>query len=282
METRLKLTNISKSFGDYNALDGINLEIKKGEIIGFLGPSGAGKTTTIKIITGQLKQTNGTAELLGRDTSKITHDIYREVGIVSDNSGVYEKVTVWGNMKLYADLLGVDKRVITELLERVGLSAHKDKKAEKLSRGQKQRLVLVRALMHKPKILFLDEPTSGLDPGTTLEIHKLLLELQEEGMAIFLTTHDMEEATRLCNKVALLNRGKIAEYGTPKELSLKYHEDRVFRVIKTDGYEEKLYDTDEDRETLSAWIRANEVESLHTSEPNLEKVFLRVTGRELV
>ncbi|MDE6119861.1 MAG: ABC transporter ATP-binding protein, partial [Muribaculaceae bacterium] len=179
--------------------------------------------TTIKIITGQLHQTSGEAKILGTDSSNIDDSIYEKIGVVSDNSGIYEKMTVWQNLAVFARIWKVPGTRVKEVLCQTGLYEHHKKLAGKLSRGQTQRLVLARSVLHKPRILFLDEPTSGLDPSTALEIHKMLLDLKKEGMSIFLTTHNMEEATKLCDNVALLCQGEIVEYGTPQELCLKYN-----------------------------------------------------------
>lgn len=281
MEQLLQLKNISKSFAKKEALKDINMTISEGEILGFLGPSGAGKTTTIKILTGQMVQTSGEAIILGKDTRKINQKIYEQIGIVTDASGFYEEFTVLENLLLFAKLLKVDKQRVMELIERVGLENEKNQLAGKLSKGQGQRLILARAVLHKPKILFLDEPTSGLDPTTALEIHKLLLDLKSEGIGIFLTTHNMEEATKLCDHVALLNEGKIVEFGTPKEVCLRYNADKKYRVMLNSNEEYTLTQTPENAHQISEWIKENLLETIHSCEPTLESVFLEVTGREL-
>ncbi len=249
--------------------------------MGFLGPSGAGKTTTIKILTGQLKPTSGDAYLLGIHVKNMDETIYEQIGIVTDQSGVYERLSVYENLKYFARILRVDAGEIDGLLQRVGLLEHKKKAAGKLSKGQMQRLVLARAVLHKPRILFLDEPTSGLDPSTALEIHRMLTELKNEGMAIFLTTHNMEEAAKLCDHVALLNDGQIVEYGTPKELCLRYNRDKRYRVLLESGEELVLAQTQENVDRLSELMKSNQVAALHSCEPTLESVFLTVTGRKL-
>ncbi|MGM0126371.1 ABC-2 type transport system ATP-binding protein [Enterococcus sp. AZ194] len=283
METVLKIQNVSKKFATHTALKNISFELHRGEIIGFLGPSGAGKTTTIKIVTGQLRQSSGTATLLGKDSRDLTHDIYQNIGIVTDNSGVYENATVWENLTLYAKLLNVSTDKIDSLLTRMNLDKHKKTKAGKLSKGQKQRLILIRALLHQPQILFLDEPTSGLDPATTIEVHKVLLEMQQAGMAIFLTTHDMNEASKLCNHVALLNDGEVVEFGTPTELSLKYYQKKEYSIILDDQSTLTLDDSRSNTaEIIHECIKSKQLVSIHSTEPSLEEVFLKVTGRELV
>lgn len=280
-EELLKLKHISKAFSNKQALKDINMTLSAGEILGFLGPSGAGKTTTIKIVTGQMIQSSGEATILGRDTRKINEQIYEKIGIVTDASGIYEEFTVYENLLLFAQLLNVPKKRVDYLLKRVGLTEQKKQPAGKLSKGQSQRLILARAVLHQPKVLFLDEPTSGLDPTTALEIHRLLLELRADGMGIFLTTHNMEEATKLCDHVALLNDGKIVEFGTPQEICLRYNSEKQYRILLNTKEEVTLAHNAENTKKLSQWITNDLIESIHSCEPTLENVFLTVTGREL-
>ena len=280
-ESYIRMEHISKTYGKTPVLKDLNAVLQKGEILGFLGPSGAGKTTTIKILTGQLKPTKGEAFVLGIQVDQIDESIYEQIGIVTDASGVYERMNVYDNVKYFARILKVDKQEIDLLLKRVGLYEYRKQPAGKLSKGQTQRLVLARAVLHRPRVLSLDEPTSGLDPATAQEIHRLLLELKEEGMAIFLTTHNMEEATKLCDHVALLNDGQIVEYGTPKELCLRYNQEKRYRVLLEDGETAELTQSEEDIQRLAGWLKDNQVASVHSCEPTLETVFLKVTGRGL-
>ena len=280
-ETYISIDHLSKKYDKDFVLKDVNAVLRSGEILGFLGPSGAGKTTTIKILTGQLMPTSGNAEVLGIDCRKIDERIYEQIGIVTDSSGVYERMTVFDNLKYFARILNVPLENIDPLLKRIGLYEHRKKPAAKLSKGQTQRLILARALLHKPKVLFLDEPTSGLDPSTALEIHRILKELRDEGMAIFLTTHNMEEATKLCDHVALLNKGVIVEYGTPEEICLKYNRIKKYRVQLTDGTKHVLLQSADTAGRISLWMNEDKIETLHTCEPTLETVFLEVTGREL-
>lgn len=277
----ISVRHLSKKFdGDY-VLKDVSAVLRKGEILGFLGPSGAGKTTTINILTGQLLPTSGSAEVLGIGCDKIDEKIYEQIGIVTDSSGIYERMSVYDNLKYFALLLNAPIENIDPLLKRIGLYEHRKKTAGKLSKGQTQRLVIARAVLHKPKVLFLDEPTSGLDPSTALEIHRMLLEMKEEGMAIFLTTHNMEEAAKLCDHVALLNEGVIVEYGTPEEICLKYNKDKKYKVQLTDGSRHILNQNSESAEKIMVWIQGDRIETIHSCEPTLESVFLEVTGREL-
>lgn len=277
----IRLEHISKKFKDGLVLKDIDAKLNRGEILGFLGPSGAGKTTTIKIITGQLKQTSGEAYIMGINSHNIDETIYEQIGIVTDSSGIYDYLSVYQNLEYFAKILKVGKERISEVLKQVGLYEHRKKIAGKLSKGQTQRLVLASAVLHKPKILFLDEPTSGLDPSTAIEIHKMLLEMKNNGMAIFLTTHNMEEATKMCDHVALLNEGIIVEYGTPKEICLKYNRVRKYSIQLDDGSEHLLEQNENSIGQINSWMLKNQIQTIHSCEPTLESVFLEVTGREL-
>ena len=278
----IEVRDLVKQFKNQTALNHLDFSVESGEIFGFLGPSGAGKTTTIKILTGQLLASSGETKLLGIATDALTQDIYQEVGIVTDNSGLYENVSVYHNMKFFADLLKVDKKRIDFLLERVGLAQDKKKLARRLSKGMRQRLVLARALLHSPKVLFLDEPTSGLDPATAQAIHKLLKEVQAEGTTIFLTTHNMEEATKLCDRVALLNDGKIVSLDTPRNTCLNFKRERKLAVGLKDKSQVVINQDPAGIAQLNEWLSQDLVETIHSNEPTLEEVFIAKTGRELL
>ncbi|HEM6083425.1 TPA: ABC transporter ATP-binding protein [Streptococcus suis] len=271
----IEAEQITKSFGDNTALNAISFEIFEGQIFGFLGPSGSGKTTMINILTGQMQADSGRGKLLGKDSSSLIASDLEEVGIVSDKSGFYEKLSLEKNLLIYGKMYGVNKEEIAELLKKVGLFDSKDKVAEKLSTGMKQRMHLARALINQPKVLFLDEPTSGLDPTTSKIIHELLLMLKKQGTTIFLTTHDMSEATLLCDGLALLNKGNLIEQGTPREIIKKHHQDKKLRVTFNDFREEELtfYEFQH--------IDTKNVIYVHSCEPTLEEIFIKLTGDEL-
>ena len=273
--------HLSKTFQKDPVLKDISATLERGQILGFLGPSGAGKTTTIKILTGQLRPTSGEAYVLGKRCQDIDESIYEQIGIVTDESGVYERLSVYDNLKYFARLLQVPLSDITPLLKRIGLYEHRKKPASKLSKGQRQRLILARAILHRPKVLFLDEPTSGLDPATSVEIHKMLLELKADGMAIFLTTHNMDEAAKLCDHVALLNEGVIVEYGSPEDICLRHNIHKQYRVRLHDGSIHELAQSAETTRTIAGWLAEDQIETIHSCEPTLETVFLSVTGRSL-
>ena len=267
--------NIVKTFGTKNALNKINFEIKEGEIFGFLGPSGSGKTTMINILTGQLLQDGGNSQLLGKDSYSLNSTDLEKIGIVSDKSGFYEKLSLEKNLLLYAKLYGVNLNRVDELLNKVGLLESKSVLAEQLSTGMKQRMLLARALINQPKILFLDEPTSGLDPTTSKSIHELLVDLKENGTTIFLTTHDMNEATLLCDNLALLNKGKLIEQGNPADIIQKYNTNKRIKVIYKNR-EERIFDFSE-----LTKLNVNDIISIHSCEPTLEEIFIELTGEKL-
>ena len=267
--------NIVKTFGSKIALNTISFEIKEGEIFGFLGPSGSGKTTMINILTGQLLADNGNTRLLGKDSQNLNPTDLEKIGMVSDKSGFYEKLSLEKNLLLYAKLYGVDLNRVDELLNKVGLLESKRILAEQLSTGMKQRMLLARALINQPKILFLDEPTSGLDPTTSKSIHELLVNLKENGTTIFLTTHDMNEATLLCDNLALLNKGKLIEQGNPADIIQKHNTNKRIKVIYK-NHQERIFDFSE----LST-LATNDLISIHSCEPTLEEIFIRLTGEKL-
>lgn len=271
----IRVENVSKSFGSKKALHQISFEIKEGEIFGFLGPSGSGKTTMINVLTGQLAADQGKTVLLGKNSQDLTSNDLEQIGIVSDGSGFYEKMSLYKNLLIYAKLYGIKSDRVNQVLQQVGLADAKDIIAEKLSTGMKQRMFLARALLNAPKILFLDEPTSGLDPTTSKMIHTLLQELKQAGTTIFLTTHDMHEATLLCDRLSLLNKGNLIEYGSPQDIIQKYHVDKKVRVVYNDGREQiVLFEELPHLDTIDLMV-------VHSCEPTLEEIFIRLTGEKL-
>ena len=276
MTNILKAAQLTKTFGNVKALDHCDLEIRKGEIFGYLGPSGAGKTTTIKLLTGQLHSDSGQITVFGKDP--FSPDIKRQIGIMSDMSGLYEKMTVYENLDIFSDIYGIrdKKNMIRKALQAVDLLGSAKKKVEKLSRGMKQRLVFARTIIHSPSLLFLDEPTANLDPATADEIRELIKKLNRNGATIFLTTHNMEEAEELCHRIALLNKGKIVENGSPEELKLKYAEKKVL-ITTRDGKTEVPLEKDRIVKILE---EAEDILMIHSVVPSLRDVFLTLTKED--
>jgi len=276
----IEIQKLSHRYGDHQVLNHIDLKVGKGEIMGLLGPSGTGKTTLIKILTGQLAQTEGKAFLLGEDTEHL-NTAYKKVGMLLDQLGLYERLSCYDNLKLFGDIYGVDKKKIDEVLERVGLCDARKKAVLKLSKGMRQRLLFARAILHDPEVLFLDEPTGGLDPGVMREIHKMILEQKARGTTIFLTTHNMEEAEKLCDHVALLYGGRIVEYGNPREICVRYDHQRRIQVLLQNDREVVLTNSSKAAEAMAEILSSEKVISIHTTEPDLETVFMELTGTKL-
>lgn len=279
MEAIIRLENISHSFGEKEVLKDINLEVKKGEIVGLLGPSGAGKTTLINIITGQLKPKAGTAFLGEKDTSKLKGSDYQKLGIMMDHLGLYERMNCYDNLKFFQMLDGKKACEIEDALERVGLLQAKKTVVSNLSKGMKNRLSFARALLRGPEILFLDEPTSGLDPATIEEIHKMILSEKEKGTTIFLTTHNMHEAEKLCDNIVLLNEGCVIEYGAPDAICRRYNHQKKINLYLTGGEKVSLDHTVESGKHILMYLENGQLETIHSTEPDLETIFVELTGR---
>ena len=218
----IKVENLIREFGNLRALDSISFCVEQGEIFGFLGPNGAGKTTTIKILTGQLRPTSGQARVMGNDVVTQREAIKPQIGVVFEYQNLYQRLSARENLNFSAQLYGIQKDRVDELLLKVGLDERANESLKKYSNGMKQRLLIARALLPWPKVLFMDEPTRGLDPNIARSIRKLINELAKSGITIFLTTHYMEEADQLCDRVAILDQGKIIALDTPQNLKLTY------------------------------------------------------------
>ena len=282
MENIIEVQSLEKVFANQTALEDVNFEVKKGEIFGFLGPSGSGKTTTIKILTGQLNQTSGKATVFGEPVSEMKKGRARKkIGVLTDNSGLYGRLSIYDNLKLFCDLYGVPVKRIEEVLDIVNLKSEKKKVVSKLSKGMLQRVTLARTLLHEPELFFLDEPTSALDPVNSQHIHNGLRELNARGTTIFLTTHDMNEAELLCDRVAFLNKGQIRLMDEPGKLRKRYSDSTVTVELKND---EKvvLKTTDESAQQMFDYMSSNNVVAIHTNEPTLGDIFVEVTGRKLL
>ena len=221
METII-VKDLSRSFGNIQALAGINFSVNSGELFGFLGPNGAGKTTTIKILTCQLRPSSGSAQVAGCDVVRERNELKPQIGVVFENQNLYQRLSARENLNFTAKLYGIQKKNVDEILDLVGLQDRANDDLKKYSNGMKQRVLIARAILHQPKVLFLDEPTRGLDPAIAREIRSLVKKLANAGITIFLTTHYMEEADQLCDRVAILDEGKIVALDNPANLKADY------------------------------------------------------------
>ena len=285
MSAILAMEGVSLSFpvpegtGRRRVLDNLTFSVRRGERFGFLGPSGAGKTTTIKLLTRQLRKDGGRIWLLGRPIENAGDADYERIGILSDTSSLYERMSIQDNLRFYARLRGVGETGIPVLLERMGLARDRRTLVKNCSKGMRQRATLIAAIIHSPELVFLDEPTSGLDPAARSEVHRMLAELAAGGTTVFLTTHDMAEAEEVCDRVAILDSGRIVGCGSPEELKLAHARNRVTVRTRTRGTMTCAKDADGGA-LVAELMAAGECLSIHSDEPNLEEVFLDLTGRE--
>lgn len=301
------------------AINGIDFNINDGDIFGFLGPSGAGKTTTQRIIVGLLRNYSGSVEVMGLERRKWGKDFFEKIGVVFDFPNLYEKLTAYENLALFGSYYHNNMANKEELLDSVGLLPDRDKRVENYSKGMKMRLNFIRSIIHDPDLLFFDEPTSGLDPVNAKIIRNMILELKKRGKTIFLTTHNMTEAEYLCDRVAFIIEGKVPVIDSPAELKLK-HGRKTVEIVYYPG---NAADTDnagigESTENVTSISKATdtgsdnpdpkskhcltvqfplagigsnkqfletlgryEIRTMHTQEATLEDIFIKLTGREL-
>jgi len=306
-EHAIVASNLTKKYGDLVAVDHIDFEVKKGEIFGFLGPNGAGKTTTIRMLTGVSIPTEGTAKIMGYDIQRQTVEAKEQMGIVPDISNVYSELSAWDNLIFTGRLYDMPKAFrrsrAEELLKMFGLYERRNEKVQGFSRGMKRRICIAMALMNQSSVLFLDEPTSGLDVQSVLIIRDLIRKLNEDGLTIFLTTHNIEEASQMCDRIAIINHGKIAAIDTPEKLkrmveslqsvevafeamlpdTLKALEElpSVSEVVRQ-GDKFRLFTNDPSSVLASTWnyVQSNDLKliTVNTVGPSLEDVFVKLTG----
>lgn len=267
------------------ALSGLDFHIEKGEVFGFLGPSGAGKTTTQRIIIGLLRGYSGKVNILGKERREWKKDFYERIGVAFDFPNLYTKLSAYENLKLIGSYYRNQEQNIEELLDHVGLLRDRDKKVEEFSKGMKMRLNFVRSILHNPDLIFLDEPTTGLDPVNAKIIKDKILQMKGEGKTIFLTTHNMTVAEQLCDRVGFINEGNLSVIDSPKNLMVTYGNPMVKVSYIEGGKEEEM--------TLSLTEMSGNQEfhrivdtckilTIHSQEATLEDVFIQLTGRSLL
>lgn len=297
----IEIENLEKSFKEVKAVDGLSFKVKEGELFAFLGVNGAGKSTTINIISGVLRKDSGTVKVCGHDIDKSADAIKNEIGIVFQNSVLDKKLTVLENLKYRANLYGIYGKDFKERLEEISelldLKEILKRPLIKLSGGQKRRIDIARALVHNPKLLILDEPTTGLDPKTRITVWRVIDRLRrEKGLSVFLTTHYMEEAAN-ADYVVIIDSGKIAAEGTPHDLKNAYASDFIKIYDNCNKAEEFFknsgFPTKRERDFLEVELKSTaEVAGLVKKNPelfsdfevlkgNMDNVFLKVTGKDL-
>ena len=280
--TMVALDRLGKRYGELHAVDGVSFTVAEGEILGLLGHNGAGKTTIIRMLTGRTRPTSGRASVAGHDVATDIARIKPLVNLVFEDQNLYERMTGRDNLRFFADLYDAPAARVDELLALVDLDAAAAKRKVKTdSTGMKQRLLIARALVNAPRVLFLDEPTRGLDPASARELRTIIARLAAQGTTVLLTTHYMEEAAELCHRVGFLSAGNLVALDTPRELTLRYGERRA-RVLLRDRNEHDIaLDVPDDASRLAAWMAAGEVLTIHSQEGTLEDVFIALSGRSL-
>lgn len=312
-ENAIEINNLTKEFGDFRAVDNLSLEVKAGEIFGFLGPNGAGKSTTIRMLCTLSQPTSGTAMVSGYDLVKDAAKVRENIGLVAEKMIMYDSLTAAENLRFFGKLYRIPKEKlenrIVELLEMVDMQDWKDTQINKFSTGMKQRINVIRALLPEPKIIFMDEPTLGLDPQTTFSIREIIRDINKKGVTVILTTHAMVEAEVLSDRVAIIDRGKIAALDTPENLkNMIADNDTTIFSVKINNLTSKLIDAIQNLENVTALSQQadhtlkisatgenalnNIIDSIrneggdifsiiNSNESTLEDVFLTLTGKEM-
>ena len=299
IEYPIVLDELKKNYDKVEALRGISFKIKKGEVFGFLGPNGAGKSTALNILTGILKPTSGNSYIFGKESKSIGKDIKEKIGVVFESNNLYQRLTGHENLKFFADLYGIGNKKIDELLTFFELDFAKDRQVKSYSKGMKQRLLIARALLSDPELLILDEPTSGLDPQSVEIIHQAIESFAKQKKTVLLSTHFMEEADRLCDRIAFINKGKIVTITPPAVLKSRYGTKVLEIIIKNDDslsvnldeiFDKRQFKIEKDKiiieldlkndqigKILKTLNNNSEILSIHTREATLHQVFLELT-----
>ena len=268
-----------------DTIKNISFDVNKGEVFGFLGPSGAGKSTTQNILIGILKSYQGSVKVLGREISVTKSNYYEDIGVAFEFPNFYSKMTAMENLQFFQSLYQGEKEDINELLDRVGLKEFAFKRIATFSKGMKMRLNFCRAIMNKPEVIFLDEPTSGLDPVNARIIKEQIMEKKARGKTIFITTHNMNVAEEICDRVAFIVDGKIMLIDSPRALKIRYGDKSIKVEYRKKGeikYEKFKLDAIGSNTGFLNCLKENDIERMHTQEATLEDIFIRVTGRSLL
>jgi ABC-2 type transport system ATP-binding protein len=285
MEPAIQVASIEYAYGDKKAVRGISFEVAPGEVLGFLGPNGAGKSTTIKILTGQLVPAAGEIHILGMPVRGHSSEVHARMGVSFEEKNLYHQMSAVENLRFFARLFGVKKPDIDGLLEQVDLLPRKKDRVSSYSKGMRQRLMIARALINDPSVLFLDEPTDGLDPVSAQAIRRIIRDRAKAGCAILLTTHDMNEADKLSDRVAFINDGTIHAIDSPENLKLLHGTRSLAVRVRRGGKAEDMHlplDGEGDiGSRLKAAVEGADILTMHTEEASLEDIFIAMTGRGL-
>jgi ABC-2 type transport system ATP-binding protein len=311
MENAIEVSDLTKQYGSVTAVDGITFRVARGEFFGLLGPNGAGKTTTIRMLTGLTRPTSGRARVSGNDCVRDALAVKRKIGVVSEVSNLYDEISAWNNLMFVGELYGVDKLTrearAKQLLDAFQLYDRRNDRLLGYSKGMKRRVRIAAALLHRPEVLFLDEPTSGLDVQSSRLIRSLIRELNSEGVTVFLTTHYIDEADQLCDRVAIIRQSRITVEGSPESLKASLQGEQVVEVAfdrDTSDLERLLGSRSDVREivkfgdknqihtsdpnatitevTKLAALNGFKIVSMNTKQPSLEDVFVKHTGLDAV
>ncbi|MCL3859614.1 ABC transporter ATP-binding protein [Actinotalea sp. K2] len=283
-EAAISVQGLRYSYGDLEAVKGISFDVAPGEILGFLGPNGAGKSTTIKMLTGQLPPSGGSATVLGYDVGTGSSQMQARIGVCFEEKNLYVTMSAKENLEFFASLYGIKNPDADGVLRRVGLADRATDRVKTFSKGMRQRMMISRAFINTPDVLFLDEPTDGLDPTTAAAIRTTIQEEADRGVAVLLTTHDMFEADQLSDRVAFINGGEIVALDTPENLKLAYGSRSVkVRLRDGDGVREENLPLDDGSASarLAELATSPALLTMHTEEATLEHIFIQLTGRGL-
>ena len=283
-EVMIEATDLHRSFGKKEAVAGISFSARRGEIFGLLGPNGAGKTTTIRMLTGQIDPSSGSARVAGCDVVKERARLKERIGVVFEEQNLYDRLSARLNLEFSCWLYDVEKSRVDEVLSLVRLRDRAKDPVRTFSNGMKQRLVIARALLHRPQVLFLDEPSRGLDPIAAREVRETVEQLRQEGTTILLTTHLMEEADQLCQQVAFIVDGRLVANDTPRNLKLAHGQRSLAVTLNSQNGNDPLHevtlsmDNPGDQAKLAELMAAGQVRAVHSLEATLEEVFIEVAG----
>ncbi len=276
----VEVQGLSKSYGDFKALDSLDFFMTRGECLGLLGSNGAGKSTTIRILIGQLKPNAGRVQVMGFDPSEDPKSVHPFIGYTPDTQALYDEFTVEQNIIIFCELYGKEAILTDKIIQQVQLEEKRKEKVKNLSKGLRQRVLLARALVHEPQIVILDEPTSGLDPNSAETIYRILEDLKKAGATILLTTHLMNDVDRLCDRIIFINKGVKVEEGSPLELKRKYSDDKieVCYELNSQTRTETLVHGPDFLPRLHQLEEQGKILSIHSHEVKLEDIFIRLVG----